>query len=955
MSSGPPLAAVPPPAVLATKVVRELGGPVPASCWTLLASIAVLFGFGMVRLHYNLPVFDVWIREDGLVEWVTFWGLAGMSALALTRAAAFGTGSARSSWILLGLLLLFGAAEEISWGQRIFGWHSPEWFVLHNAQQETNLHNLMVAGAKVNRIVFGKILGVLLALYLVLLPALYRRSTGVRRFLDRRALPVPRSYHALLVVMAWGVTEAGRSVLGKAGELLELGVVFVLATALLHPLNAAARPPSAGPDTRLSRVTAWLRAQAHAWLPPRLRFLLLATGLLIVEFSLFRMTFAAAFEPHGLVGPVGDMVWDRGLPSLRATGPGMVPAADVARAWELGLRFDLRMALLLLLPVALLGWLRYLDPTRSVPARRGWIAYLTVATAAVFALHAADLGHYAYEARRLDATLIDHLLESGIAAGMVWQSYPVLWILAALGLLVAGTAHLLSRWLPARPEDFPGSRRRLRAVSTAAVLLYVFALHGQWSQYPLRWSNAYFSPNAYLSALASNPLQTLFDSLRAPRVPADPVAACRAQALLAPHFGLRPCASPPASFARFVTPAPAGEGPPNIVVVFLESFSAYKTGILGNPLNPTPRFDALAQSSMLFTRFYSVTRPTARSIFSTLFGIPDVSPLRSASRNPQTVSQHTLVNAFDGYARHYFIGGSASWGNVRGMLAHNLRGLRLYEGEYGNLPGNDVWGASDLHLFQEAHRVLASESGPFIAFIQTSGNHRPYTIPDDSGGFERTALPADVLLEAGFEEPDAYDGMRFIDHALGHYLTLAAAAPYSRNTIFAFYGDHGSPARRFPPYEQQLREQHVPLVLQGPRWFGTQGRRVDDVVSDIDVLPTLARLAGAGYLNTALGRDLLTERPAESRFAFMSTGEGQGLVDRDFFYERDPVGRETLRRAAGTAGKLGAEDLAAADPARLQRMAQLARAINDSSGWLLRHNPPREHAAVVEPPTPAGR
>lgn len=919
---------------------RRLDGPVPARCLVLLAPVAALFAFGIVRLHYNLPVFRVWIREDGLVEWVTVAGLAGMAAVAMRQAAGH-AGAARGAWIALAAALLFGAFEEISWGQRVFGWHSPDWFLRHNAQDETNLHNLVLGGIKVNRLVFGKMLGVALALYLLVLPALYRRRARVREFMDTRALPVPRNYQVLLALAAWLVSELGRSTLGKAGELQELGVVFVLAAVLLHPLNAAAQPPAAAAGARAAAAMRVIATWARQWLPARLRFLLAATALLVLEFGLFRLAFAAAFEPPGLVGPVGDVVWDRGVTTLHVTGPGLVAAGDVARAWWLGLRFDLRMALLLLLPLALLGGMRMFDPARSGAARRGWSCWFGLALFVVFFVYALDLGHYAYEAERLNANLLDHLQEPGIAARMAWQTYPVLPGLAAVVALAAATTLLLSRWLATPAAPFTGSRRRRIAIATSGGLLYVLALHGQWSQYPLRWSNAYFTPNAYLAALASNPLQTLFDTWREPSRPVAADAACAAQARLAPMLGLAACKAPPPSFARFVRPAAAARRP-NIVVVFLESFAAYKTGIMGNPLMPTPHFDALARSSVFYTRFYSVTSPTARSIFSSLFGVPDVSPGRSASRNPRAVRQHTLVTAFEGYRKHYFIGGSASWGNIRGMLMHNVPGLLLHEGEDIDLPLNDVWGISDLSLFEQAHRVLSVESGPFIAFIQTAGNHRPYTIPAETRGFRRAPLPEDVLLAAGFAEPDAYDGMRFMDHALGRFLELAKDAPYYRDTIFAFYGDHGSPARRFPAIEQPLRGEHVPLVLHAPAWFGAQGRRVDDPASSIDVLPTLAALAGVPHLNTALGRDLLAPRAEEARVAFVTHGGSRGLVDPGHFYWRSATGRETLHRLRAD-GSLEPADLAASEPERRQRMAAVAEAIHDGSGWLLEHNPPRAH------------
>jgi len=44
----------------------------------------------------------------------------------------------------LALLLFFGAGEEISWGQRILGFETPEALTQVNKQDEFNLHNLSV-------------------------------------------------------------------------------------------------------------------------------------------------------------------------------------------------------------------------------------------------------------------------------------------------------------------------------------------------------------------------------------------------------------------------------------------------------------------------------------------------------------------------------------------------------------------------------------------------------------------------------------------------------------------------------------------------------------------------------------------------------------------------------------------------------------------------------------------
>ena len=113
---------------------------------SLHMSIAFLF-------YTDKPRFDLFVREDGLVEWITVAGLLAGGIVCFSRFKKFF--AERSRWFLfvtfcLGVFLLFSAGEEISWGQRILGIESPEYFQKNNTQHETNLHNLVGGGIKVN-------------------------------------------------------------------------------------------------------------------------------------------------------------------------------------------------------------------------------------------------------------------------------------------------------------------------------------------------------------------------------------------------------------------------------------------------------------------------------------------------------------------------------------------------------------------------------------------------------------------------------------------------------------------------------------------------------------------------------------------------------------------------------------------------------------------------------------
>jgi cell division protein FtsL len=52
-------------------------------------------------------------------------------------------GRQKSAYFMLGAAFLFFAMEEISWGQRIFEWNTPQMWKRLNIQRETNMHNLL--------------------------------------------------------------------------------------------------------------------------------------------------------------------------------------------------------------------------------------------------------------------------------------------------------------------------------------------------------------------------------------------------------------------------------------------------------------------------------------------------------------------------------------------------------------------------------------------------------------------------------------------------------------------------------------------------------------------------------------------------------------------------------------------------------------------------------------------
>jgi hypothetical protein len=135
----------------------------------------------------------------------------------------------------LALALFFVAGEEISWGQRILGIKSSEFFQEKNAQGETNLHNLVVGGVKLNKIIFSIGLIAIMGIYLVIIPLLYRYSTKMAAFINNSAVPVPRAYQVIGILIIFGITSLLPH--EKRAELLEAGIGLFFFLIIQYPAN----------------------------------------------------------------------------------------------------------------------------------------------------------------------------------------------------------------------------------------------------------------------------------------------------------------------------------------------------------------------------------------------------------------------------------------------------------------------------------------------------------------------------------------------------------------------------------------------------------------------------------------------------------------------------------------------------------------------------------------------
>lgn len=620
-------------------------------------------------------------------------------------------------------------------------------------------------------------------------------------------------------------------------------------------------------------------------------------------------------------------------------------AHELWTTFYVGAKFDMRLACALAIPLGLyLTVCSFWHGARWIKKGVAW--FYGLLSSVTLLVYFADFAHYAYIAMRLNYSIFKYSENALISLQMAWETYPLLW--AVFGLLVYGalgyffTNKLLAyafgktdkyRWKGNLGWFFAG------LIATGALMF------GQISQYPLRWSNAYHSANSFICNLTLNPGLNLFDTYRFVKEESFDAEKTREYYdVISKYLGVANPDKAALNFDRMV-PGKKEQHDYNVVVIFMESLAWNKTSMTNPDIDPTPFVKELADKGILFTNFFTPTSATARAVFATLTSIPDVSNFKTSSRNPLVVDQHIVVNALENYEKYYFIGGSSSWGNIRGVIEHNLAGVHMYEeGQYKNEHRNDVWGISDLDMFREANRVLDEEQKtskkPFFAVLQTAGYHRPYTIPKDNAGFEPKPLETDLAHRRSFISAEEYNSLRFQDHALREFFKLAEKSDYYKDTLFVIFGDHGLSAAQSENVPKglvawNLINHQVPLILTGPAIKKPQV--VTRTASQVDILPTVMGILGKPYFVRAIGRDMLAKpTPDEGAiiYAWAAHPTIKGFVQNGYYYQ-DQGGKEGLYKFAD---EDYAKDLSQEQPAVFEHMKKMAHGLYETSRYLFYNN-----------------
>jgi hypothetical protein len=203
----------------------------------IYGTIIWFIGYAKYKSADGFEAFLHVVREDGWVEYLTtLFLIMGAVIFGINAVKAIKKRNAKQIlfYVLSMLVFIFGAGEEISWGQRIFSIESSEYFLEKNYQGETNLHNLEIGGVDLNILIFSQLMFIVLIFYFVFLPILTYKTRFFKKQVLEFGVPIPRLHHTIML-LATNIFIIVAINMKKESELHELALTGIFFLVLLNP------------------------------------------------------------------------------------------------------------------------------------------------------------------------------------------------------------------------------------------------------------------------------------------------------------------------------------------------------------------------------------------------------------------------------------------------------------------------------------------------------------------------------------------------------------------------------------------------------------------------------------------------------------------------------------------------------------------------------------------------
>lgn len=426
-------------------------------------------------------------------------------------------------------------------------------------------------------------------------------------------------------------------------------------------------------------------------------------------------------------------------------------------------------------------------------------------------------------------------------------------------------------------EHSTGSGKAI-AVS-ASVILFVpinfLMIRGGWRAIPISDSDAYYSSSHILNDAAVNPLWSLAHNIIEYTTHQDENPYVFMSAAEADQ-GLKAMMAVEKDTTVYFLSAEK----PNLVYIILEGYTAYALPNFGGD-NYAPFMDSLSREGLAFTRCYAAAYASDQGIPAILSAYPSTPKIAITNQSSKTVHLPCISRDMKarGYECGFIFGGQLNYGNIKSYLYNTGFDKVIERGNFPESTPDGHLGIQDQDMAPLAVGELNKAKEPFLYAWFTISTHSPYDI----------SAPMKDLTE---KQNQYVNTLVYSDEAIRNFFTEAQKQPWYKNTLFVFISDHSHFNHRDINIDNQEYHRLVSFFYGDVIKTGYRGKKIDKVISQMDLTPTLLKQFQINTDQYVFGKNMMN--PYTKTFAYFDYHYGSGFITDSCFISRRDRSDEIL-------------------------------------------------------------
>ena len=465
---------------------------------------------------------------------------------------------------------------------------------------------------------------------------------------------------------------------------------------------------------------------------------------------------------------------------------------------------------------------------------------------------------------RYNFIAVDYLIYTNEVIGNIMESYPVVPLFSAILALTLAITWIIFKKTKNELLTLPNFKQKL-------LLLLTFIILGGISLLVIPKLDALKSDNTFSEQIQANGLAKFYHAFTHNELDYFQFYPTLKQDVAEKNFLKQ--FNPP-TLSRPVV-ANGSEMKKNVVLISIESLSADYLAHYGNTQKITPFLDSLADKSLMFTNIYATGNRTVRGLEALTLCIPPTAG-ESIIKRENNKNKFTTGSVFKskGYEVKFLYGGYSYFDNMEDFYKGN--GYDIVDRnnfQPSEISFANVWGVADEDMAKKAIQVMNTEAKsrkPFFNHWMTVSNHRPFTFPEGKIDISGTSKSRE-------------GGVKYTDYSLRKFFEMAKKQDWYKNTVFVIIADHC--ASSAGKTELPMDKYRIPAMIFSEGFI--QPQQFNQLMSQIDVMPTLFGLLNFNYQSKFLGQDVFKENFQPK--AYVATYQDLGFIKDNYLTVISPT------------------------------------------------------------------